>query len=50
MVDQAQKTWSGMDIALHTAMRRIKHTSSRPLPASLGLQKSGSEYVVCDVS
>lgn len=50
IVDQAKKAWSGMDIALHTAMSKIKHASSRPLPASLGLQKLGSERVVCAVS
>lgn len=48
MVDQAQKAWSGMDIALRTAMGQIKQTSSGLLPASLGL--SGSESVVCTVS
>lgn len=50
IASQAQKSWLGMDIALHTAMSKIKHASSRPLPASLGLQKLGSERVVCAVS
>ena len=48
MVDQARKAWSGMDIALHAAMNKIKRSSSGPLPASLGL--SGSESVACNVS
>jgi len=48
MVDQAQKAWPGMDIALHAAMSKIKRSSSGPLPASLGI--SGSESVACDVS
>jgi len=44
MVDQAQEAWSGMDIALCAAMSNIKHASSRPLPASLGIS-TGSESV-----
>ena len=48
IVDNAQKAWSGMDIALRTAMSQLKQTSSRPMPASLGL--SGSEFVVRNVS
>ena len=48
MVDQAEKTWSGMDIALRTAMSEIKQPSSGYLPTSLGL-RSGSEAVVCNV-
>lgn len=50
MVSQAQKAWEGMDIALHTAMSKLKHASSRHQPASLGLQKLGPERVVCAVS
>ncbi len=50
MADQAQKVWSGMDIALHTAMSKIKQSSSRHQPASLGLKNLGSEDVVCTVS
>lgn len=37
MADQAQVAWSGMDIALRTAMNQIKQPTSRPMPASLGL-------------
>jgi len=48
MADQAEKAWSGMDIALCTAMRQIKRTSRGPLPSSLGIQL-GSESVVQDV-
>jgi len=40
---QAQKAWSGMDIALRAAMEETKRSSSGPLPASLGI--SGSESV-----
>ena len=47
--DQAQKAWAGMDIALRTATRELKQSSSGPLPASLGL-RSGSEIVVRTVS
>ncbi len=36
MADQAQKAWSGMDIALRTAMSEIKRSSSGHLPTSLG--------------
>lgn len=49
MEDQAQKAWSGMDIALRTAMSELERSSSGHLPASLGL-KSGSESVVCHVA
>ena len=48
MVDDARVAWSGMDIALRTAMSELKHASSGPMPASLGLCL-GSERVVCDV-
>ena len=37
MADQAQVAWSGMDIALRTAMRQVKQPMSGPVPASLGL-------------
>lgn len=37
IANQAQKAWQGMDIALRTAMSNIKHSSSGPLPPSLGL-------------
>ncbi len=37
MADQAQEAWSGMDIALRTAMRQVKQPISGPVPASLGL-------------
>ena len=37
MADQAQEAWSGMDIALRTAMNQIKQPTSGPMPASLGL-------------
>ncbi len=37
MADQAQVAWSGMDIALRTAMRQVKQPMSGPMPASLGL-------------
>ena len=37
MADEAQQAWSGMDIALRTAMRQIKQPISGPMPASLGL-------------
>ncbi len=50
LADHARKAWSGMDIALRTAMRKIKHPSSGHLPAFLGLKKSGSESVVRNVS
>jgi len=37
IVDRAQKAWSGMEIALHTAMSKMKHSTSRSSrPASLG--------------
>ena len=36
MADQAKKSWSGMDIALRTAMSKLKHSISKPLPASIG--------------
>jgi len=49
IADQAQKAWSGMDIALPTAMSELKQSSSGPLPTSLGL-RSGSEIVVRTVS
>ena len=49
IADQAQKAWSGMDIALHTAMSKIKYPSRGPLPSSLGI-KPGSERIVCNVS
>jgi putative transposase len=49
IADQAQKAWSGMDIALRTAVSRLKQTSSRAWPSSLGI-KPGSESVVCTVS
>ena len=39
MADQAQKAWSGMDIALHAAMSKIKRSSSGHLPTSLGLTR-----------
>lgn len=50
MVDQAKKAWSGMDIALSTAMSDLKRSRSKPMPASLGLKKPGSENVVRTVS
>lgn len=37
MADEAQAAWSGMDIALRTAMRQIKQPISGPMPASLGM-------------
>ena len=37
MADEAQTAWSGMDIALRTAMGQIKQPISGPMPASLGL-------------
>ncbi len=48
MEDQAQKAWSGMDIALRTSMSELKRSMRGPVPSSLGI-KSGSENVVCDV-
>ena len=36
---QAQKAWEGMDIVLRTAVECIKHASSGPLPASLGISR-----------
>ena len=45
MVDQAQKAWSGMDVALRMAMSDLERSSSGHLPTSLGV-KSGSEGVV----
>ena len=48
IADQAQKAWSGMDIALRTAMSKIKLPSSGPMPTSLGL--SGAGRVVYTVS
>ena len=49
MADQAQKAWSGMGIALRTAMSELKRSIRGPVPSSLGL-RSGSESVVCTVS
>jgi putative transposase len=37
MEDQAQKAWSGMDIALRTAMSELKRSIRGPVPSSLGL-------------
>ena len=37
MADEAQAAWSGMDIALRTAMNQIKQPTSGPMPASLGI-------------
>jgi TPP-dependent 2-oxoacid decarboxylase len=37
MADEAQAAWSGMDIALRTAMGQIKQPISGPMPASLGI-------------
>jgi transposase len=37
MADQAQAAWSGMDIALRTAMKQIKQPIGGPMPASLGM-------------
>ena len=37
MADQAQKAWSGMDIALRTAMSELKRSIRGPVPSSLGL-------------
>ena len=48
MADRAQKAWSGMDIALRTAMSELKQASSGLMPASLGLP--GAELVVRTVS
>ena len=48
MADQAEAAWSGMDIALRTAMSEVKRSSRGLLPSSLGL--SGSESLVRDVS
>ncbi len=39
IADQAQKAWSGMDIALHTAMRKLKQSISEHQPTSLGLSR-----------
>ena len=50
IADQARNAWSGMDIALRTAMSCIKHSSSGLLPASLGLKGLGAEGVVRAVS
>ena len=44
MADQAEAAWSGMDIALRTAMSEVKRSSRGLLPSSLGL--SGSESIV----
>ena len=40
MVDQANKSWSGMDIALHAAIELLKQTIRGPVPSSLGLSGS----------
>jgi len=40
MADQAQKAWSGMDIALRTAMSELKRSIRGPVPSSLGLDLS----------
>ncbi len=37
MADQAQKAWSGMDIALRTAMSDLKQSIRGPMPSSLGI-------------
>ena len=37
MTDQACKAWSGMDIALRTAMSELKRSSRGHLPSSLGI-------------
>jgi len=50
IVNQAQKAWSGMDIALRVAMSKIKGVSSGLLPASLGLNKLRSERLARVVS
>lgn len=41
MADQASKAWSGMDIALRTAMDCVQLPMSGRLPASLGLKEQG---------
>ncbi|MEM9737896.1 MAG: zinc ribbon domain-containing protein, partial [Bacteroidota bacterium] len=47
LADQAQKAWSGMDIALRTAMEALKQSISGHQPTSLGLSRG--EIVVCNV-
>jgi len=39
IADQAQKAWSGMDIALCMAMEKVKQSISGHQPASLGLSR-----------
>ncbi len=50
IANQAQKAWPGMDIALRTAMSKIKRSSSGLLPASLGLKDPGFDRYLRAVS
>ena len=48
MTDQAQAAWSGVDIALRTAMGQVKRPISGPVPASLGI--SSGQRLSCALS